>query len=359
MSAKLFVGGLSWQTDDSMLLDAFQQYGTVVEARVVADPDTGRSRGFGFVTFADQESAEKARQAMNGQDLDGRQIRVDVAVSRGAEGPGGPRRRPPEREPRGGGHAAPTGAKLFVGGLSWDTDDESLHQAFSEFGEVVEARVVTDRSTGRSRGFGFVTYTSAESATRARAEMNGRPLDGRAIRVDDASNRASDGPRGGGGGGGGGGRRGGGREGGREGGGGREPEAHVAAGAKLFVGGLSWHTEDDGLLRAFERFGDVVEARVIKDRITGKSRGYGFVSYTDPGNATKARDSMNGQVLDGRTIRVNDATGPRPGASRGGGGGGGGGRRYEEQPEPAAEPEEFGAPDYAGEGEEGGAGEAM
>ena len=98
--------------------------------------------------------------------------------------------------------------KLFVGSLSWNTTDETLREAFARFGEVEEAKVITDRNTGRSRGFGFVTFTETEHANAAIEEMNGTELDGRVIKVDEASERSS-GPRPGGGGGGGGPRRGG------------------------------------------------------------------------------------------------------------------------------------------------------
>jgi len=88
--------------------------------------------------------------------------------------------------------------KLFVGGLSWGTDDEGLREAFARFGEVTEAKVIIDRDTSRSRGFGFVTFTTADEATAALEEMNGAQLHGRSIRVDRAIEK-----RGGGGGGGG------------------------------------------------------------------------------------------------------------------------------------------------------------
>ena len=91
-------------------------------------------------------------------------------------------------------------SKVFVGGLSWNTDDDQLHAAFSAVGNVVEAKVITDRDTGRSRGFGFVTYSSAEEAKNAIAQLDGSTLDGRTLRVNEANDR----PRGGGGGGGGG-----------------------------------------------------------------------------------------------------------------------------------------------------------
>ncbi|KAF3326284.1 glycine-rich RNA-binding protein 3 [Carex littledalei] len=106
-------------------------------------------------------------------------------------------------------------SKVFVGGLSWGVNDQSLKEAFGNYGEVVEARVITDRETGRSRGFGFVTFTSGEDASAAISAMDGKDLDGRAIRVNIANERPQ---RYGGGAGGGGGYGGGGYGGGRAGG---------------------------------------------------------------------------------------------------------------------------------------------
>jgi len=79
--------------------------------------------------------------------------------------------------------------KLFIGGLSWGTVDASLREAFEVFGEVSEARVVTDRETGRSRGFGFVTMVEDEDGDKAIAALDGKPLDGRAVKVSEALDR--------------------------------------------------------------------------------------------------------------------------------------------------------------------------
>ncbi len=98
---------------------------------------------------------------------------------------------------------------------------------------------------------------------------------------------------------------------------------------KLFVGGLAWATTDDGLRTAFAEFGDVTEAKVITDRDTGRSRGFGFVSFTTTEAADAAMNEMNGSTLDGRTLNVNVAQDRRGGGGggRGGYGGGGGGGR--------------------------------
>jgi RNA recognition motif-containing protein len=76
--------------------------------------------------------------------------------------------------------------KLFVGNLSWDTTDETLKAFFEQIGEVVEAKVIFDRNTNRSKGFGFVTMANAEDAKKALEELNDKELDGRAIKVADA-----------------------------------------------------------------------------------------------------------------------------------------------------------------------------
>jgi RNA recognition motif-containing protein len=88
------------------------------------------------------------------------------------------------------------GSKLFVGGLAWGTDDDRLREAFEEFGVIKEAKVINDRETGRSKGFGFVTFDTEAEATAAMSGMDGSNLDGRNIRVNEAEDK-----RGGGGGG--------------------------------------------------------------------------------------------------------------------------------------------------------------
>jgi RNA recognition motif-containing protein len=82
MSKRLFVGSLSWNVDDRALREAFAPHGEITEATVITDRDSGRSRGFGFVTFTDDEAADKAVAALNNTGLDGRTIRVDVAQAR-------------------------------------------------------------------------------------------------------------------------------------------------------------------------------------------------------------------------------------------------------------------------------------
>ncbi|CAA2992606.1 glycine-rich RNA-binding -like [Olea europaea subsp. europaea] len=122
--------------------------------------------------------------------------------------------------------------RCFVGGLAWATTDQSLEQAFSQFGEVIESKIINDRETGRSRGFGFVTFKDEQSMRDAIEGMNGQDLDGRSITVNEAQSRGS-----GGGGGGGGGFRGGRREGGGGYGGGRRDSGYGGGNGGGYGGG--------------------------------------------------------------------------------------------------------------------------
>lgn len=98
---------------------------------------------------------------------------------------------------------------------------------------------------------------------------------------------------------------------------------------KLYVGGVSYSTTDDGLKQAFSAAGNVVSASIIMDRMTGRSKGFGFVEMATDEEAMKAVETLNGTDLDGRTIRVSEARpmaprAPRTGGYNGGGNGGGG-----------------------------------
>jgi RNA recognition motif-containing protein len=113
------------------------------------------------------------------------------------------------------------GRRLFVGNLSYNTTELGLRDVFGQIGTVADAKIVTDRETGRPRGFAFVEMSSDQEAQQAIQQLNGRELDGRAMAVNEAQERSGGGRGGGGGGGGRGGGGGGGRGGGGRGGGGR------------------------------------------------------------------------------------------------------------------------------------------
>ncbi|KAJ0239726.1 31 kDa ribonucleoprotein [Hirschfeldia incana] len=174
--AKLFVGNLAYDVDSQALAMLFEQAGTVEIAEVIYNRETDQSRGFGFVTMSTVEEAETAVEKFNRYDLNGRALTVNKAAPRGSR---------PERQPR----VYEPSFRVYVGNLPWDVDNGRLEQVFSEHGKVVEARVVYDRETGRSRGFGFVTMSNETELNDAIAALDGQNMEGRAIRVNVAEER--------------------------------------------------------------------------------------------------------------------------------------------------------------------------
>ncbi|CAN6289307.1 unnamed protein product [Urochloa humidicola] len=173
---RIFVGNLPFSVDSAQLAGLFEQAGSVEMVEVIYDKLTGRSRGFGFVTMSSVEEVEVAVEQFNGYVLDGRSLKVN-------SGPAPPRDQSSPRGPRGEAN------RVYVGNLSWGVDNSALANLFNEQGEVLEARIIYDRETGRSRGFGFVTYGSSEEVENAISNLDGADLDGRQIRVTVAESK--------------------------------------------------------------------------------------------------------------------------------------------------------------------------
>ena len=155
----IFVGRLSWNVDNDWLAQEFAECGEVVSARVQMDRNTGRSRGFGYVTFATTEAVEAAL-ALNGKEIDGRAINVDKSEEKDKS---------EVREKRAqkfGDSASEPASVLFVGNLSFDSTEDGLWEVFGEYGEVKSVRLPTNPETGNPRGFGYVEYVDIESGKR-------------------------------------------------------------------------------------------------------------------------------------------------------------------------------------------------
>ncbi|KAJ6801914.1 heterogeneous nuclear ribonucleoprotein 1-like [Iris pallida] len=157
---KLFVGGISWDTNEDRLREYFQSFGEVVEAVIMKDRTTGRARGFGFVVFTDPAVAE--RVVMEKHLIDGRMVEAKKAVPRddqnvllnrssvSSHGSPGPART----------------KKIFVGGLASTVTDADFKNYFEQFGTITDVVVMYDHNTQRPRGFGFITYESEDSVDR-------------------------------------------------------------------------------------------------------------------------------------------------------------------------------------------------
>ncbi|XP_048839894.1 heterogeneous nuclear ribonucleoprotein A1b isoform X1 [Brienomyrus brachyistius] len=147
---KLFIGGLSFETTDESLREHFEQWGTLTDCVVMRDPNTKRSRGFGFVTYSSVNEVNAAMEARPHK-VDGRVVEPKRAVSR-------------EDSSRPGAHM--TVKKIFVGGIKEDTEEHHLRDYFEQFGKIEVIEIMTDRASGKKRGFAFVTFDDHDSVDR-------------------------------------------------------------------------------------------------------------------------------------------------------------------------------------------------
>uniref|UniRef100_A0A8C5K453 Heterogeneous nuclear ribonucleoprotein A0 n=1 Tax=Jaculus jaculus TaxID=51337 RepID=A0A8C5K453_JACJA len=166
---KLFIGGLNVQTSESGLRGHFEAFGTLTDCVVVVNPQTKRSRCFGFVTYSNVEEADAA-MAASPHAVDGNTVELKRAVSR-------------EDSARPGAHAKVK--KLFVGGLKGDVAEGDLIEHFSQFGAVEKAEIIADKQSGKKRGFGFVYFQNHDAADKA-AVVKFHPIQGHRVEVKKA-----------------------------------------------------------------------------------------------------------------------------------------------------------------------------
>uniref|UniRef100_A0A3P9P244 Heteroous nuclear ribonucleoprotein A0 n=1 Tax=Poecilia reticulata TaxID=8081 RepID=A0A3P9P244_POERE len=148
---KLFVGGLNVDTDDDGLRKHFEQYGALTDCVVVVNKQLQRSRCFGFVTYSTPEEADAA-MAARPHTVDGNSVEVKRAVA---------------REDANKPEALAKVKKIFIGGLKDDIEEQHLTDYFSQYGQVEKSEVISEKETGKKRGFGFVYFTDHDSADKA------------------------------------------------------------------------------------------------------------------------------------------------------------------------------------------------
>lgn len=142
-SGKMFIGGLNWDTTEEGLVSYFSKYGEISDYTIMKDPSTGRSRGFGFLTFKDPRAVEEVIR--KDHILDGKLIDPKRAIAR-------------EEQDKVG--------KIFVGGIDPLVNEKDFHDFFSQYGRIIDAQLMIDKDTGRSRGFGFITFDSPDAVDR-------------------------------------------------------------------------------------------------------------------------------------------------------------------------------------------------
>ncbi|XP_016108031.1 polyadenylate-binding protein 1-like isoform X2 [Sinocyclocheilus grahami] len=265
----IFIKNMDESIDNKALYDTFSAFGNILSCKVVCDENG--SKGYGFVHFETQEAANRAIETMNGMLLNDRKVFVGHFKSR------------KERE-------AALGAKameftnVYIKNFGEDIDSEKLKGIFSEFGKTLSVCVMTDER-GCSRGFGFVNFENHGDARRAVTEMNGEELNGRVLYVGRAQKRLE-------------------RQGELK----RKFEQikqeriQRYQGVNLYVKNLDDSIDDEKLRKEFAPYGTITSAKVMTDG--GHSRGFGFVCFSSPEEATKAVTEMNGRIVSTKPLYV-------------------------------------------------------
>uniref|UniRef100_A0A672PBB5 Poly(A) binding protein, cytoplasmic 1a n=1 Tax=Sinocyclocheilus grahami TaxID=75366 RepID=A0A672PBB5_SINGR len=265
----IFIKNLDKSIDNKALYDTFSAFGNILSCKVVCDENG--SKGYGFVHFETHEAAERAIEKMNGMLLNDRKVFVGRFKSR------------KEREAEMGARAKEF-TNVYIKNFGEDMDDEKLREVFSKFGPALSIRVMTDIS-GKSRGFGFVSFERHEDAQRAVDEMNGKELNGKQVYVGRAQKKGE-----------------------------RQTELKRKfeqmkqdrmtryQGVNLYVKNLDDGLDDERLRKEFAPFGTITSAKVMMEG--GRSKGFGFVCFSSPEEATKAVTEMNGRIVATKPLYV-------------------------------------------------------
>lgn len=161
----MFIGGLNWDTTEEVLVQYFSKFGEVTDYTIMRDGATGKSRGFGFLTFKDPRSVDEVIKTDH--ILDGKLIDPKRAIAR-------------EEQDKVG--------KIFVGGIDPMVNEKDFNDFFAQFGSIIDAQLMIDKDTGRSRGFGFITYDSPDAVDRVTVNKY-LTLKGKAMEVKRAEPR--------------------------------------------------------------------------------------------------------------------------------------------------------------------------
>uniref|UniRef100_A0A8C9SN81 Polyadenylate-binding protein n=1 Tax=Scleropages formosus TaxID=113540 RepID=A0A8C9SN81_SCLFO len=265
----VFIKNLDKSIDNKALYDTFSAFGNILSCKVVCDENG--SKGYAFVHFETQDAADRAIDKMNGMLLNDRKVFVGRFKSR------------KEREAELGAKAKEF-TNVYIKNFGEDMDDDRLKELFDKYGKTLSVKVMTD-PMGKSRGFGFVSYEKHEDANKAVEEMNGTELNGRTVFVGRAQKKM-------------------------------ERQAELKRkfeqlkqerisryqGVNLYIKNLDDTIDDEKLRKEFSPFGSITSAKVMLEE--GRSKGFGFVCFSSPEEATKAVTEMNGRIVGSKPLYV-------------------------------------------------------
>ena len=274
----VFVKNLDPSIDNKALYDTFSLFGNILSCKVVADRMTGESKGYGFVHYETTEAAEEAIEKINGMCIANREVFVGPFVKR-------------DQRP-----GVTNWTNVYVKNLPSDYDDAKLKALFAEYGEITSVMIKSDEE-GKCKGFGFVNFADHEGASAAVEALNGKAMSEgegeekveKELTVTRAQKKTE-----------------------------RERELRTKfeqlkiqrhqkfQGANLYIKNLDEDMTEERLRQEFAPFGTITSARVMTMDKAGKtvSKGFGFVCYATPEEASKAVAEMNGKMILGKPVYV-------------------------------------------------------
>jgi len=280
----IFIKNLDKSIDNKALFDTFSAFGNILSCKVCQIPeqitttnehgeeqDEEAGSGYGFVHFETQEAAEQAIAKVNGMLLNGRQVYVGPFVKRH------------ERLKLMSNLNQYT--NIFVKNLDKSVEDDKLKEMFTKFGEIQSCVIMRDEK-GASKGFGFINFTDHEAASAAVEEMNGKEVEGKKLYVGRAQKKAE-----------------------------RlatlkdkfekmkVERASKYQGVNIYAKNLDDSVDDEQLRSEFSKFGEITSAVVMRDE-KGNSKGFGFICFSQPEEATRAITEMNGKILANKPLYV-------------------------------------------------------
>jgi polyadenylate-binding protein len=267
----VFIKNLDKTIDNKAMYDTFSAFGNILSCKVAQDMSNGESKGYGFVHFETEEAALNAIQKVNGMLLNGKKVYVGRFVPR------------KDREMELG-EKARKFTNVYVKNINDEYDEAKLNEMFQKYGKISSVKVMKS-DDGKSKGFGFVSFESPEEAMNACDELNGQDLDGKTVFVGRAQKKAE-----------------------------RQAELKKKfealkmerlnryQGVNLYVKNLDDTIDDDKLRQEFAPFGTITSAKVMCEE--GRSKGFGFVCFSSPEEATKAVTEMNGRIIVSKPLYV-------------------------------------------------------
>jgi len=265
----VFIKNLDKSIDNKALYDTFSAFGNILSCKIACD-DHG-SKGYGFVHFETEEAARQSIEKVNGMLLNDKKVYVGRFIPR------------KERVMQMGDKHRKYN-NVYIKNFGEELDDEKLREMFLQYGKIISAKVMFD-GTGKSRGFGFVSFEEPETAELAVTDLNGKEVGGKMLYCGRAQKKAE-----------------------------RQAELKEKfekiklerinryQGVNLYVKNLDDGVDDERLRKEFSQFGTITSAKVMGDG--GRSKGFGFVCFSSPEEATKAVTEMNGRIIVAKPLYV-------------------------------------------------------